>query len=144
MAATKLEGRTLSEGIIVQAHEIHGFPNLLSHLFLAKALIAGTKSDILKDCFRENLVLGILEHHTHLLAGILGLSTLRADIHLINGGRALIRLQKSVQMLHQGGFTATSMTNDGHNLALINLQGHILQRQAFEGGGLRICMINMR
>ena len=71
-------------------------------------------------------MLRILEHHANLVAHVLHFFGLASRIDAINGHNAFRRMDKTVQMLDQRGFTRAGVADNPNEFAFINRNGHAL------------------
>src|SRR5699024_10360702 len=71
LTAGEFKGGALQQ-FIPQTHEMGGLPDPAVDLLLGQSHVPGTEGDVLVDGLLKELVLGILEHQTHLEAGLTG------------------------------------------------------------------------
>ena len=70
----------------------------------------------------------MLEHHPHLLTMMVDIRFWIGDIHIIHIDVPGRRSLQTVQTPQQRGLTRTGGPNDNHNLSLMDLQRHTVQR----------------
>ena len=119
----------------------HGFFHPFCNFIHAQTHVGWTKRDIFCNGFFKKLILGILEHQSNAKA--------RASVALAffipNGlsaeqDFARSRLQQSVKMLNQGGFSRACVPDDSQNLAFLHLKVDLFERRALKRGA---CPVNM-
>src|ERR1051325_1175370 len=79
-----------------------------------------TENHVLEDGSPRHQA-GILKHHTAIDPG----TGHRLAINNYFSGRGL---EQSVAKIDEGGFTAAARTDDGHELAVVHLEIHLVQR----------------
>ena len=133
LAAGQLKGG-LVQRLLGQTHNAAVFPHPAVDLVFVQTHVFGTEGHVGVHRFFKQLVLGVLEHQAYGEPGgpghLLGLKNILAvDEDAARGG-----LQKAVEMLDQGGFSAAGVSDEADELALPGGKAHIVHRFFLEGG----------
>ena len=131
LATRKLKGR-LVQNLFGQAHDAAVLPNPAVNLILVQAHVLGAEGHVGIDRLLEQLVFGVLEHQTHGKPGrpghLLGLE----DVLAVDIDMARVGLEKSVEMLDEGGLSAAGVADEAHKLAPLDGKGHVIHRLFFK------------
>ena len=95
--------------------------------------IKNYKGDILVHGLLEKLVLRVLEHQSHPEPGLPGQLFVRPDVLPVQNHAAGGGLQKTVELLHQGGFSGAGVADDADKFPPMDAEGHVLQSLVLKG-----------
>ena len=115
----------------------------LLNLLLRKSLVLRSKADIREHIHLKKLVLRILKNQSDLTAQSAHVIALAVNIFSVVINRSTARLQQSVQMLDQRGFSGACVTNQSDKLSVLNLKVHIAQGILLVDRAISINMIQM-
>ena len=113
-------------GELRHAHRRQGVVHPAANFRRGDTQILRGKGHILLHHVGHDLIVGILEHHTHPAAD-LQQKVLVLGVHALYIYRAAGGKQHGVEMLGKGGFAGTVVAQHHHKAALFDGQGHILQ-----------------
>ncbi len=103
---------------LVNARHLHGVINPAANLLRRNTQILGCEGHILLHDGGDDLVIRVLEHHTHRPADIVNL-VIVCGVHAFHVDLAGLRQQNGVEMLGQCAFSATVGTQHGHEFAAL-------------------------
>ena len=115
--------------LFVDACQLHCFVDAGADLRRRHAQIFRRKGDVLLHDGGNDLVVGVLEHHAHLLADIVEM-LLAAGVHILHQHSAGFGQQNGVEMFRQGAFAAAVRAQHRHKLAAANLHRNAVHRIA--------------
>ena len=133
LAARELEGAARGDFLGVKPHGAQGALDPRGDLLFRKAQVARPKGDIFRHGCREELVLGVLEHHADAPAHVVGGALLR-DIAPEGDDAAVCGVQDAVHVLDEGGLARAGMAGDAQELAFAHFEGHVVERPERFGG----------
>ena len=107
----------------------HALPDLLRRY----AYVLRTESHVFLDDLRNDLVVGVLEHHSCHSAD-LPERLLVPGVHAVDPDCPLCREQQSVQVFREGRFARAVVSQDSDELAGLYLQVHTIDRPHRTGG----------
>src|SRR6476620_2920550 len=112
-------GKMIFESL--QSHEFDKIASALLTYSVIETLTFKTEDHVLEDGSPRHQA-GILEHHA-------AIDPRTGHGFPIDNYLSGCWLEQSVAELDKGGLTAAARTNDGHELAVVNLEIHLVQRQ---------------
>ena len=121
LPAGKLVGGSIT--LFIDACQLHGLVNAGADLLRRNAEVLRRKGDILLHDGGNDLVVGVLEYHAHLLAHIVEM-ILVAGVHPLDQHRARLGQEDRVEVLGQRGFAAAVGPQYSHELAAVDGKAH--------------------
>ena len=115
--------------LFVDACQLHGLVDAGADLRRRHTQIFRRKGDVFLHDGGNDLVVGVLEHHAHLLADIVEM-LLAAGVHILHQHGAGFGQQNGVEMLGQGAFAAAVRTQHRHKFTAANLHRNAVHRIA--------------
>ena len=127
----------------IAAFQIQSPSGIPLAFFLGQALIFRSETYIGNNIHFKKLILRILKHKPHLpsqLSHIIALFIYAASVIVHRSRRSF---NQSVQMLNQGGFSGTGMSDNSHKLSLGDLKIYIFQRALLISRPLTVYIIHV-
>ena len=116
LAAGKVVGCALA--VLIDAGHLHGVVHAAAHLFRRHTEVFQCKGNVFLHHGGNDLVVRVLEHHTHGLADIIDL-VIVCGVHALHVDLAALRQQDGVEVLCQSGLAAAVGTQHGHEFAAL-------------------------
>ena len=110
------------EHFLRNSRQPQGFRRPLFCLFLGKALVFRAKTNIADDIHLKQLMLGVLEHQSHLCPQFPHVIVFFINIFPVKTDHAAGSTQKPVQMLGQRGFSGAGMADEADKLPVGDFQ----------------------
>ena len=132
LAAGQVEGAALGKLVEGQPHQGQALPHAAVDFLGAKPHVARPEGYVVVDGVGEQLVLGILEHESHLAAHFGGDALFR-QVAPIGQNTAARGMHKAVHMLDERGFSAAGVPRDAEELPRLHREGHIAQAHTASG-----------
>ena len=104
--------------VLIDAGHLHGVVHAAAHLLRRHAKIFQCKGNVFLHHGGNDLVIRVLEHHTHGLADIIDLVII-CGVHALHVDLAALRQQDGVEVLCQSGLAAAVGTQHGHKFAAL-------------------------
>ena len=111
LAAREFEGAASGDFLGVKPYGAQGALDPRRDLLFRKAQVARPEGDIFRHGCREELVLGVLEHHADAPAHVVG-GTLLRDIAPEGDDAAVCGVQDAVHVLDEGRLARAGMAGD--------------------------------
>ena len=127
LPARKLK-RAFFQQLIGQADERGGLPDAALDLGLVQAHVARAVGDVAGAGLLKQLVLGVLHDKADEKAEAAQVCTLLPQVPAVHKDAARRRAVQAVEMADKRGFSAARRADDADKVALLNGEGHVIQR----------------